>query len=119
MPVGLSPIRQLLLERQLRQGQSRLERSILTSRLVFTNAVGSIGRITGQPALLLRTAFLEKQRRKLIQVVSPVIPRVEAGALMLLHVDSGFFEDGNRGIAILQRDIVLAGIYPEEMEGFP
>jgi hypothetical protein len=43
---------------------------------------------------------------------------VEAVALMLFHVDSGFLEDGYRGIAILKRNIVLAGVHPKEPEWF-
>ena len=57
---------------------------------------------------------LEDERRKLLQIVSPVGPCVEAAALVLLHIDSGIFQDGNRGMAVLKRNVVLARIHPEQ-----
>jgi len=61
-----------------------------------------------------RLRRLEDQGRELMQIVSPVGPCMEAAALMLLHLDAGAFKDGNRSMTVLERDVILARIYPEE-----
>ena len=64
----------------------------------------------------MRLRRLEDQRCKLMQVVSPVGPCVEAAALVLLHVDAGVFQDGNRGMAVLKCDVsslIELGNHPE------
>ena len=56
----------------------------------------------------MRFSRLEDQGSELMQIVSPVGPCVKAAALVLLHIDTGVIQDGNRGMAILERDVVLA-----------
>ena len=67
---------------------------------------------------LMRLRRLEDQRRELMQIVSPVGPCVETAALVLLHTDSCILQNGNCGMAVLKRDVVLAGIHPEEAKRF-
>ena len=57
---------------------------------------------------------LEDKGRVLVQIVSPVGPGVKAAAFVILHMDSGIFQNGYGGTTVLKRDVVFSNIYPEQ-----
>src|SRR5215469_15320990 len=66
------------------------------------------------PAPSLRILHSEQKGRKQVEVVSPVVPGMEAVAFVLLCFDSCLIKYGDRGVTVFESYVVLAGADPEQ-----